>query len=134
MELNDMRRNRYSRRLLLAVSLVLFAGHPLSAEERNALVIHLKDGTRTAVLLDELPVATFSEGRLKVSSSDLSLELPRADVSRFVYAYVDPSGLTFHTMGIPGSSLIDGVLSLSGLQPDVLRAERQPIGDKNKDL
>ncbi len=113
-----MKRNRYAWRLLFVVSVALFVGQPLSAEEKNALIIHLKDGTRTAVLLDELPVATFSEGRLKVSSSDLSLELPRADVSRFVYAYVDPSGLTIHTMGIPNSSLIDGVLSLSGLQPD----------------
>lgn len=120
MELNDMKRNLSVRRLLLAVSVALFAGHPLSAEEKNALVIHLKDGTCTSVLLDELPVATFSEGRLRVSSSDLSLELPRADVSRFVYAYVDPSGLAFHTMGLPGSSLVDGVLSLSGLHPDAV--------------
>ena len=96
--------------------LLLLCSAPSFAEEKNALIVHLKDGTRTTVLLDELPLATFSEGRLRVSSSGLSLEIPRADVSRFTYAYVDPSGIAFHGMGIPNSSLTDGVLSLSGLQ------------------
>lgn len=120
MELNDMKRNHYSWRLFFVVSVAFFAGHSLSAEEKNALIIHLKDGTLTTVLLDELPLATFSEGRLRVSSSDLSLELPRADVLRFTYAYVDPSEIAFHGMGIPNSSLVDGVLSLSGLQPEAV--------------
>lgn len=100
----------------LAFVLLLLCSAPSFAEEKNALIVHLKDGTSTTMLLDELPVATFSEGHLKVSSPELSLVLPRANVSRFVYAYVDPSELNFHKMGIPGSSLVDGLLSLSGLQ------------------
>lgn len=100
----------------LAFVLLLLSSAPLLAEDKNALIILLKDGTSTTVLLDELPVATFSEGRLKVSSPGLSLELPRTDVSRFVYAYVDLAELNFHQMGISGSSFVDGVLSLSGLQ------------------
>lgn len=103
--------------LCLASALSLLCLSPSLAEEKNALVIYLKDGTSTTVLLDELPVATFSEGRLKVSSPGLSLEVPRTKVARFVYAYVDPTELNAHKMGIPGSSLVDGVLSLSGLQP-----------------
>ena len=103
--------------LCMASALSLLCSLPSLAEEKNALVIHLKDGTSTTVLLDELPVATLSEGRLKVSSPGLSLELPRTKVSRFVYAYVDPTELNAHKMGMPGSSLVDGVLSLSGLQP-----------------
>lgn len=100
-----------------AFVLLLLSSAPLLAEDKNALIILLKDGTSTTVLLDELPVATLSEGRLKVSSPGLSLELPRTKVARFVYAYVDPTELNAHKMGIPGSSLVDGVLSLSGLQP-----------------
>ena len=96
--------------------LLLLCSVPASAEEKNSLVIHMKNGVSTTVLLDELPLATFSGGRLKVSSATLSLEIPRNEVARFVYTYTDPSELTFHRMGIPNSSFVDDVLSLSGLQ------------------
>lgn len=104
----------------MASALSLLCSLPSLAEEKNALVVHMKNGNVTTVLLDELPRATFSAGCLHVTSSALSLEIPRAEVARFVYSYVDPSAITIHRTGIPGSSLVDGVLSLSGLQSDAV--------------
>lgn len=76
--------------LLLAV---LLATATLRAAQDNALVVHLKGGATTAVLLDKLPRATFTATTLHIVGEELELSYPRADVQRFTYEYVDPAGI-----------------------------------------
>lgn len=76
-----------NKKLLVIAVAAFLMGQVVQAEERNALVVHLKDGTSTTFLLDDEPRATFSNGALKVVSSSLSMEFPREEVLRFTYGY-----------------------------------------------
>lgn len=85
MELNDMKRNHYSWRMLLAVSLFLFAGHPLSAEEKTMLVVWAKDSVKVAYALNEKPKISFTDTTLVISVKDAEVSYPLEDMLRFTY-------------------------------------------------
>ena len=78
------------RALLLTALLATATAH---AAEDNALVVHLKGGATTAVLLDKLPRATFTATTLHIVGEELELSYPRSEVQRFTYEYVDPAGI-----------------------------------------
>lgn len=84
-ELNDMKRNRYAWRLLFAVSVALFAGHPLSAEEKTMLVVWSKDSTKVAYALDEEPKIRFTATDLVIAVQDTEVNYPLEDMLRFTY-------------------------------------------------
>lgn len=101
---------------LALVAAFLLMGQTVLTEGRNALVVHLKDGTSTTFLLDDQPRATFSDGALKVVSSSLSMEYPRAEVLRFTYGHADAEGVAMHPAD-SFSGVMDGNLfCLSGLK------------------
>lgn len=89
----NMKRPIYWLSLML-VMLVAAAAHAVG---NNALVVHLKNGASTTVLLDKLPRATFSGDKLMVVGEGLELAFERDDVQRFTYTYADPSVITSPT-------------------------------------
>lgn len=93
MELNDMKRNLSVRRLLLAVSLVLFAGHPLSAEEKTMLVVWSKDNTRVAYALEKEPRISFTSTDLIITVQDTEVSYPLEDMLRFTYGDASESNI-----------------------------------------
>ncbi len=100
--------------LVIAVAAFLM-GQAVQADERNALVVHLKDGTSTTFQLDDEPRATFSDGMLKVVSSSLSMDFPREEVLRFTYGYSDAEGISMLPSESFGGVIENGVFILSGL-------------------
>lgn len=106
---------------LFAIAAVAFLmGQAVWADERNALVVHLKDGTSTTFLLDDEPRATFSDGALKVVSSSLSMEFPREEVLRFTYGYSDAKGMPMLPAETFSGVIENDVFCLSGLNSNVV--------------
>lgn len=85
-----MKKPTLLRALLLTALLATATAY---AAEDNALVVHLKGGATTAVLLDKLPRATFTATTLHIVGEELELSYPRSEVQRFTYEYVDPAGI-----------------------------------------
>lgn len=108
-----------NKKLLVIAVAAFLMGQVVQAEERNALVVHLKDGTSTTFLLDDEPRATFSNGALKVVSSSLSMEFPREEVLRFTYGYSDAKGMSMLPAESFSGVIENDVFSLSGLNGDV---------------
>lgn len=98
---------------------VFLMGQTAIADERNALIVHLKNGTSTTFLLDDEPRATFSDGALKVVSSSLSMDFPREEVLRFTYGYTDAKGISMLPAKTFSGVIEDDVFCLSGLDADV---------------
>lgn len=82
----------------------------------NALVVRLKSGASTTILLDKLPRATFSDGMLKVVGEGLELTFGRDDVQRFTYTYADPAGIA-SPAGQPAVRFTSGAVYVAGLTP-----------------
>ena len=108
-----------NKKLLAIMSAMFLMGQLAMAEELNALVVHLKDGTSTTFLLDDEPRATFSNGALKVVSSSLSMEFSREDVLRFTYGYSDAEGISMFPVETFSGVIENEVFLLSGLNGDV---------------
>lgn len=104
----------------LAIAVAAFLiGQVAQADERNALVVHLKDGTSTTFLLDDEPCATFSGGALKVVSSSLTMEFFREEVLRFTYEYANAEGLPMLPSDAFRGTIVNEVFCLSGLNSNV---------------
>ena len=101
--------------LLLAL---LLSTAMLRAAEDNVLVVHLKSGATTTVLLDKLPRVTFTATTLRVVGEELEFSYPRADVLRFTYEYVDPSDIATPSEG-PAVRFTTDAVYVVGLQPAV---------------
>ncbi|MBQ8968202.1 MAG: hypothetical protein IJ064_00505 [Bacteroidaceae bacterium] len=70
---------------------LVFAAMSLSAMAEQALVIHLKDGTQSAFVVDRVPrIATVGDG-LRVTAGNQSLEYPFSSVNRFAIEDIDPT-------------------------------------------
>lgn len=111
---------------------ILFCSLSSWAEGVNALLLHLASGKQVACLLDEQPVVTLRGDELVVTTHMNEVSYQSADVLKFTYLYVEPSGVrqlpmqsmfTFggNTLSIvgaePGSQIavysVDGVLMAS---------------------
>ena len=71
----------------------LFCMSKISAEEINALCLHLASGKQITCLLDERPVVTFNDDDLVMTTHMSQVSYKSSDVLKFTYAYVDPSGI-----------------------------------------
>lgn len=109
---------RMNKKFFAIMAAVFLMGQAVQAEERNALVVHLKDGTSTTFLLDDEPRATFSDGVLKVVSSSLSMDFPREEVLRFTYVYSDAKGTSMLPAENVKIILEDNQLRILGLDSD----------------
>ena len=63
----------------------------VSAENNNALVLHMANGKQVTYLLDELPVVTFNGEDLVVTTHLNLVTYQARDVAKFTYSYIDPS-------------------------------------------
>lgn len=108
-----------NKKFFAIMSVVFLMGQTAMADERNALVVHLKDGTSTTFLLDDEPRATFSDGVLKVVSSSLSMDFPREEVLRFTYGYSDAKGISMLPVETFSGVIENDIFCLSGLDADV---------------
>lgn len=71
----------------------LFCMSKMSAEEINALFLHLASGKQITCLLDERPVVTFNDDELVMKTHLNQVSYKSRDVLKFTYAYVDPNGI-----------------------------------------
>lgn len=88
------------------------------AEDINAMMLHLASGKQVICLLDEKPIVTFSGDELVLTTHMNEVSYQSADVLKFTYLYVDPSGI--NQVGIPQSlfSFSGNALSVTGAEPD----------------
>ena len=63
----------------------------VSAENNNALVLHMANGKQVTYLLDELPVVTFNGEELVITTHLNMVSYEARDVTKFTYSYIDPS-------------------------------------------
>lgn len=106
------------RTKLSAISLLLMLATTAWAQAvtQTALVVHTKSGSATTFLLKDKPLVNFEGTDLKVSSDQGDAYFPLADVLRFTYLQVDPSGIDQQTVPDTGVSFDDGVLVISQLR------------------
>lgn len=110
------KRTLMNKTFFAIVSAVFLLGQTIQAEERNALVVHLKDGTSTTFLLDDQPRVSIVNEQLRVQGTSLSVEFPREEVLRFTYAYDNSNGVSLAPIHSFWGGIHGDVLSLSGLQ------------------
>lgn len=102
--------------LSLLLTMLLATTATAHASGDNALVVRLKSGASTTILLDKLPHATFSDGMLKVEGEGLQLSFARADVQRIIYTYTDPAGIA-SPAGQPAVRFTSEAVYVAGLTP-----------------
>ena len=80
------------KRLLL---LMLLAGSyiTMQADQVQALIVQLKNGSQTAFFLKDKPQVKFDGTNLKVTSTVGDTSFALSDVLRFTYAKKDPTGI-----------------------------------------
>lgn len=78
------------KKLLLSL-LILFPALRSSAEEVNALMLHLASGKNVTCMLDELPVVTFCGNDLVIKTHMSSMTYLSTDVNKFTYTNIVPS-------------------------------------------
>lgn len=105
------------KRILLSFLVAILA---LSswAEDINAMMLHLASGKQVVCLLDEKPIVTFSGDELVLTTHMNEVSYQSADVLKFTYLYVDPSGI--NQVGVPQSMFLfsGNALSVTGAEPD----------------
>lgn len=72
---------------VLLLFLSLFLTSSAIAEEKTALVVCAKDGSKVAYALSEKPLVTFSETDLILKTQDLEVSYPFDKVARLIYEY-----------------------------------------------
>lgn len=104
-------------RFILFITM-LFCTLSSSAEDINALMLHLASGKQVVCLLDEKPLVTFSGGDLELTTHMNKVSYQSADVLKFTYLYADPSGISQVELSHNMFSLSENRLSFTGLEPD----------------
>ena len=99
-----------------ALAFMLSTATKASAENVNALVLHLSSGNRVTCLLDEKPVVTFKSGELVVTTHMNVISYQESDVKKFTYTYADPSDISSVKTGST-FSFNGNALQMSNLTP-----------------
>ena len=63
----------------------------VTAERVNALVLNMVTDKQVIFMLDDLPIVTFEEGELVITTPNSVVSYQEDDVVKFTYSYVDPS-------------------------------------------
>lgn len=81
---------------LLLSFLLLFmqATTSIASDAKNALMLHRSNGQSVTIMFDELPVVTFSNNDLVVTTHMNTVCFPASDVARFTYLTVEPDGIS----------------------------------------
>lgn len=97
---------------------MLFSTLSSWAEDINALMLHLASGKQVIYQLDKKPVVTFSGDELILTTHMNKVSYQSADVLKFTYLYVDPSGINQVGMTQNVFSFTENRLFVTGLEPD----------------
>lgn len=87
-----------------------------SAENVNALVLHLTSGNQVTCLLDEKPVVTFKSDELVITTHMNVVSYQASDVAKFTYIYADPTDISSVRIG-SAFSFNGKTLQVSNLTP-----------------
>jgi hypothetical protein len=105
------------KKILLLILLAMpFVTSMTQAATQNALVVQTKSGSATTFFLKDEPQVSFEGTNLKVASAQGNAYFPLADVLRFTYRQVDPTGIDEQVMPETGVSFDGGVLVISQLK------------------
>lgn len=88
------------------------------AEDSNAMMLHLASGKQVICMLDERPVVTFGDDELILSTHMNEVSYKSADVLKFTYLYVDPSGVSPVSVPHCMFSFRGDALSVAGAEPN----------------
>ena len=83
---------------ILILFLFVVSVFKVSAENNNALVLHMANGKLVTYLLDDLPIVTFEDDELVITTPNNVVSYQDGDVVKFTYSYVDPSKVSQTTM------------------------------------
>lgn len=97
-------------------ALMLSGAMKASAENVNALVLHLTSGNQVTCLLDEKPVVTFKSDELVITTHMNMVSYKASDVTKFTYTYADPAGISSVRTG-SAFSFNGKTLQVSNLTP-----------------
>lgn len=100
---------------LTACAMILCAVPASAQDEQDCLVVHMRDGGRVSYVLEETPVVTFVGNNLHVQTTAVSNDHEVAAVDKFTFEKV--SSLNDVTVGECRISVVDGVVSIQGLEP-----------------
>lgn len=89
----------------------------VSAENNNALVLHMANGKLVTYLLDDLPIVTFEDDELVITTPNNVVSYQDGDVVKFTYSYVDPSKVSQTTMSDTMFKFEGNVLCAYNLEP-----------------
>lgn len=103
--------------IILALMLSVVA--KASAENVNALVLHLTSGNQVTCLLDEKPVVTFKSDELVITTHMNVVSYKASDVTKFTYTYADPTAISSVRTG-SAFSFNGNTLQVSNLTPSSL--------------
>lgn len=82
------------------------------------MMLHLASGKQVVCLLDEMPIVTFSGDEVVLTTHMNEVSYQSADVLKFTYLYVDPTGV--NKINAPHSmfSFGENALAVTGAEPD----------------
>ena len=102
---------------ILILFLFVVSVFKVSAENNNALVLHMANGKLVTYLLDDLPIVTFEDDELVITTPNNVVSYQDGDVVKFTYSYVDPSKVSQTTMSDTMFKFEGNVLCAYNLEP-----------------
>ena len=102
---------------ILILFLFVVSVFKVSAENNNALVLHMANGKLVTYLLDDLPIVTFEDDELVITTPNNVVSYQDGDVVKFTYPYVDPSKVSQTTMSDTMFKFEGNVLCAYNLEP-----------------
>ena len=102
---------------ILMLFLFVVSVFKVSAENNNALVLHMANGKLVTYLLDDLPIVTFEDDELVITTPNNVVSYQDGDVVKFTYSYVDPSKVSQTTMSDTMFKFEGNVLCAYNLEP-----------------
>ena len=100
---------------LLLLSLICVC--KVTAESVNALVLNMTTGKQVIFMLDDLPIVTFEDDELVITTPNNVVSYQDGDVVKFTYSYVDPSKVSQTTMSDTMFKFEGNVLCAYNLEP-----------------
>ena len=102
---------------ILILFLFVVSVFKVSAENNNTLVLHMANGKLVTYLLDDLPIVTFEDDELVITTPNNVVSYQDGDVVKFTYSYVDPSKVSQTTMSDTMFKFEGNVLCAYNLEP-----------------
>ena len=102
---------------ILILFLFVVSVFKVSAENNNAVVLHMANGKLVTYLLDDLPIVTFEDDELVITTPNNVVSYQDGDVVKFTYSYVDPSKVSQTTMSDTMFKFEGNVLCAYNLEP-----------------